>query len=193
MRAIADGVSRLCTAFGKPITPELVAEFTDALNDIPEPFVADAFQECIRECEHRPPPSVVRKYAKRLQAEAARETREPEDWRRDTYSCLLCRDTGWVRVWHPEALRTAIEHHDGRTTIERLRRRMYEAVAKCRCQRGQDRPGSAITYDPDAMPIVEPGTTASQLEALVAWAATHRLRTTPSDMPNYVPEFEHFD
>lgn len=30
---------------------------------------------------------------------------ETEDWRRNSYKCLLCRDSGMVYCWHPQALR----------------------------------------------------------------------------------------
>lgn len=192
-KAIAAIVSRLCTVYSVDVSPDLMRAYVDALDDCEHDALDLAADQLVKESEWMPKPAELRRTAKRILAESSRGQAEPEDWRRDTYQCPICRDTGWVRVWHPEALRTAIEHHEGRTTIERLRRRMYEAVAKCTCQRGQARPGSAITYDPDAMPVVQPGTTASQLEALLAWAATHRIDTTPSDMPNYVPEFEHFD
>lgn len=54
-------------------------------------------------------------------------------WRDETYKCILCWDTGVVRVWHPETVRHARADREGWLQTGSV----YDCIVACTCESGE--------------------------------------------------------
>lgn len=182
---LASLVSELCTTYRVDMEIELVDRYTEALTDIEFELVEMAVAELIKESDWMPKASEIRRAAKRIEAESSDKPAEEEHWRKDSYDCPTCRDTGYVSIWTPDAMRWALSQAGNRTYATEPKRRLTEAAAKCTCSRGQSRGGSAATYDERLQLRVQPGSVKTKIESLMKWANQWQ----PA---NYVSEFESY-
>ena len=180
---IASIVARLCTCFNVPASDDLTTSYVRTLEDIAPAIIEAAGDELLRESTWMPKPAEIRRVAKRIAAESPSQPAEPEHWQRDAYRCQNCRDTGYVTIWHPRAVAAAIAYLANKATEDTFRRNQYQAAAKCRCQRGQDRPGSAATYNPDSHVKIDHWSHSERVKALLE-------RVKNLKPLNYVPEFD---
>ena len=178
-------IVRICNAYGKEIKPELIAEYSSALEDLDPSLVGLAVDELIREETWMPTAALIRKTAKRIRVESSDKPAEPDHWRKEKYDCSICKDTAYVTVWTPEAMRWALSQATDRSFVREPPRRLNEAAAKCTCHRGQSRGGSAATYSPGIHVPVFPGCVSSKIDNLLKWANNWK----PA---NYVAAFDEF-
>ena len=176
-------IDRFCSVFNVDLTDELIDEYTKAVDDLEPSCIQVATDELIKESTFMPKPAEIRRAAKRIAAESSSKPAEPEHWRRDTYRCQICRDTGYVTIWHPRAMAAAIAYLANKATEDTFRRNQYPAAAKCTCQRGQDCPGSTRTYNPDSDVKIDQWSHGERVKALLERAKNFKP-------PNYVPEFD---
>lgn len=183
---IATAVSQLATVFSVDMTDDLLEAYYVALSDIDASLVKVAADELLKEAQFMPRPAELRRAAKRIQAESSDKPAELEHWRRDRYNCLLCRDTGFVTIWHPKTMQAAIRFRDGRITEEQFARVRYEAVARCSCRIGESKPQQIVQYDESKDIRITCVSQKSKFDLVTAWAAGY----TP---PNYVNDFDRFN
>lgn len=182
-------ISRLCTAGRKEITPELLAFYTEAWEgDALDPERVDAAtRRWVREQKFMASPAEICELVVSMMVEEAARERGPEPephWRRSSFRCRECEDTGFVTVWHPAALKAALEFVAGRLDRPGLRRQALKAAARCSCDIGQARGGSARIFD-GRMVRVERGDGELGVGTLIEWGRAWR----PG---NYVPEFGNY-
>lgn len=139
----------------------------------------------MEELDWMPRPAAIIRKAKAIEAESSDKPAEEEHWRKDSYDCPTCRDTGYVSIWTPDAMRWALSQAGKRTYATEPRRCLTEAAAKCTCSRGQSRGGSAATYDERLQLRVQPGSVKTKIESLMKWANQWQ----PA---NYVDAFESY-
>lgn len=167
--AVSRILSRFSSVYGRELSPELIAEWEIVLGEYPPALLTEACDELMGESTFFPKPAEILAIVRRLQAEAAKAQAEPDEhWKRDTYTCHICRDTGYVSVWHPFALQSALCLVRGQISRQSLK--LYECAAKCSCQRGQDRPGKAQTLSNESVIIDRTASFQDQIESLLAWA-----------------------
>lgn len=59
-----------------------------------------------------------------------------DNWRRQSYSCLACRDIGLVTCWHASAMQSAIHYRNQQIDEDRYRKSKKKIAAPCTCDRG---------------------------------------------------------
>jgi hypothetical protein len=178
-------VARLCTVYGVPVSDDLTTGYVSTLEDIEPEFVEIAADELLKESTWMPKPAEIRKTAKRIASECPAQPAEPDHWRRDAYRCQTCRDTGYVTVWHPTAMQSAIWHTHGLIARERLR--LPTCDARCSCAIGDLKPSgvrkrkfASSTEAQEPVRFKSPPTLrvdaalspADQIAGLLAWAAS---------------------
>lgn len=182
---IASIVARLCTCFNVPASDDLTTGYVSTLDDIDPVIIEAAADELLKESTWMPKPAEIRKVAKRIAAESPSQPAEPEHWQRDAYRCQNCRDSGYVCVWHPTAMQSAIWHIRGLIPRERLR--LPTCDARCTCSIGMAKPAGVskrkytgsdaapepVRYRSPPMIHVDPSMSATQqIDTLLAWART---------------------
>lgn len=187
---------------GTEITKPVLAEFVLQLGECDATMLEAATTEWISVSPWLPKPAELLAIVRRLESESPSQPAEPEHWRRDAYRCQTCRDTGYVTVWHPTAMQSAIWHVRGKIARERLR--LPTCDARCDCTIGRSKPSGKpkrklangfeppepVTYRSPPMIHVDPALDADQqIETLLAWARDWQPKPQAGDR---YPEFDEF-
>lgn len=160
-------VSRLCGVYHRELTEDLVIAYRTVLDEVSINDLRVAEKELLATHQWMPTPADIKRVAYRISVESSRGEAEPEHWRRDTHNCHDCQDTGWITVWTPDAMWSAIHLASGKITRDQLK--LTEAVAKCACIAGQRRPGKAATISSTMLRLDRRQTIQEQVSGLIAW------------------------
>jgi len=185
----------MCSVYSRELNDDQLLEYRRLLSDISAGILEESIDELLSECKWMPTPAEIIKVADRLKAEASRGTREPDHWRKNTYKCLACQDTGLRTIWNPLAIQASIAKMRGRMDELVWRGKLYECVARCTCiagdkiparQRRRGEPVELPRFNEDRMLEVDRTLKVSErIERLLDWARDWK----PS---NYVAEFDSF-
>lgn len=185
-RDIVRAVSLLgsgCKSTSKVDIEDQVGAFDEVLGHIDSALLMAAAKEWLRSETWMPSPAELLKVTQRIKAESAKATAEPEHWRHHTVRCKECHDTGFISVWMPQAMRSALSHARGEIDDQRLMQSAVGGCVRCECERGQRLAERWPTYREGTH--VRCGDPWSALDGLKAWAKDYK----PS---NYVAEFDSF-
>lgn len=106
-----------------------------------------------------------------------------------TYACLLCRDSGYVRCWHPKTV--ALVAWKGLSPHGIRYQPLYSCAIRCTCHAGNLRPqvGEAPRFDSKhALPLDGNVSDRTEQQKLVDWLANHE----PIRPANYEPALANF-
>jgi len=169
---ITAAYSRLCTGLHQEINPDELAIWKDVLCDLPDDALILAVDEWLRRDTHwMPRPGELRAIAVHIKHDLHPTLSEDAHWRRDHYECSICRDTGFVTIWHQTAVTIALAFAAGEIQSREQRAAWATAAAKCTCAAGEKKGGHAAVYRCDRDLLVD--TTQSitkQKESLDEWA-----------------------
>lgn len=136
---IADNITRMTRTYRRDLSDIEVDEWLRVLTGCEPVFVTAAVDEWIATEKWMATPADIRREATRLSYEASNAKAEPAHHRRDSFRCPKCQDIGYRTVWHPRAMRAAVEHARGTISESRLRRQLYTCVVSCTCDSGMAR------------------------------------------------------
>lgn len=184
-------LSKIAAAFGTQLDEPTVLVWREALADAEPDAIERAADEWIANERWAPKPADIRKAALVISSEAHRAPAEPEHYKRDTFACGVCTDTGLVEVWHPQTIR------DIRAEKQRFKYRTV--VVRCKCNIGSKHPLANPPKRGDGhqrAPLPQltsricvrlRGSFRNAVEAMHTWVSD------PSNLPNYVSEFEEWN
>lgn len=206
---IAECVTRLENTFGSNSRQMPVGEWVAAMRGATDDELNIATARLIRESKFMPRPADMWELINAVRVDRA-PVCEPivEHWRRQSFVCRDCDDTGLRSVWHPRAMQGAVRFVRGEIGDEAFRRSLASCMVKCPCQRGRERrltkprqrftpashngenyePGE-LTLKPSIMVEVAKTGAVNQVNELLDWAREFDARTPA----NYVAAFDDFD
>lgn len=184
-------LSKISAAFGTSLDEATVVVWREALADAEPSAIEKAADEWIANERWAPKPADIRKAALVIAAESNRAPAEPEHYRRDTFTCSVCTDTGLVEVWHPQTIR------DIRANKNRLKYRTV--VVRCTCNTGANHPlGSPPKrgdgHQRNSLPQITSsicirlrGSYKNAVTAMKQWV------DDPANLPSYVASFDEWN
>ena len=207
--AIQDCFDRLALAFAQKVDDELLSEWVDALDGATDDEMNEAASRLIKTSKFMPRIADFWNQIDLIRVERA-PAPDPisEHWRRRTYDCPDCEDTGLRTVWHPKAMSGAVRYVRGKLGERAWRGMICTCTVKCVCNRGKERrlrkqkqrfeaasyqgenyePGE-LTYNPSIMREVDKRLSSTQqVEALLDWAKNYQ----DPKPANYVESFDEF-
>ena len=161
-------ISRLCSTYSKPLDEGLIQSYTEALAEVDLSILSLAVKEAIAESQWMPKPSELLSAAKRIRAESSTTPAEPAHHKLDSYSCSICRDTGYVTIWSGQATQWALKHV--LSGYKTKRQGVTECAARCNCPAGDRRPDHSGRYREGIDVLVQPVAGQARFAGLLDWA-----------------------
>lgn len=135
-----DYIGSFAKTFGRGDVVDDTRVYWSALQQFTLPEFQAAMREMAETAKFMPKPSEIADlcHAIRL-ADLDKQRSDGEDephWRQSSYRCQLCKDTGWVMVWHPNS------QFDARRIVlgevpESFKPRRHACSLHCSCKKGE--------------------------------------------------------
>jgi hypothetical protein len=197
---VTDTYDRICAALGRKTDPAQLAQWKEVLEPAKsQSLLGLARKECLSRPNWFPNPGDLLEAYKRIEAEqpvGPSALAEPEHWRRATYLCRDCRDTGYRSVYSVQSMEKAVAFVRGNLSGTKLKQQLNPVSACCDCDLGvqaaknwtRKRRQEEETYAKLIFrsPPMIPFDRNDPVACLLNWAESFRGR-------NYVPEFENFN